>query len=290
MADGTILVVGATGNTGSGVVKALLAQGRDVRALVRNPEKGKELEAQGVSVVIGDLDDASSLQPSLFDGVGVVYFATWNGPTALQQSKNFLAAIKAAGASPRIVRLSAFGTPGSRIVQQLLEAEEDIKSSGLKWTILQPTFFMQNTMMFAPTVKEQGAVYFDWGEGKAGIIDVRDIVDSAVGVLTADDGRYDGETVVLTGPQSIGWNTIAEEIGNVAGKPVQYTAVPHDTAVQGMVGAGVPEWIAEGYGELSVGFEAGYADTTTDGVRRLAGHDPRSYAEFARDFAGVFAG
>ena len=83
---------------------------------------------------------------------------------------------------------------------------------------------------------------------------------------------------------------MGEERGGCGGGAGQYAAVRHATAVQGVGGAGVAEWIAEGYGGRSVGFEAGYADTTTDGVRRLAGHDPRSYAQFARDFAGVFAG
>ena len=78
-----------------------------------------------------------------------MYLLTWNGPTATQQSKNFLNAMKAAGASPRIVRLSAYGAAHSEIIKNLRVAEQDLKNSGVEWTILQPTFFMQNTMMAA---------------------------------------------------------------------------------------------------------------------------------------------
>jgi hypothetical protein len=61
----------------------------------------------------------------------------------------------------RIRRLSAFGAPESRIISELQKAEEDLKASGLPWTILQPTFFMQNMMMAASTVREQGTVYWE---------------------------------------------------------------------------------------------------------------------------------
>jgi uncharacterized protein YbjT (DUF2867 family) len=288
MSERLVLVVGATGNTGSGIVQGLLAHGKRVRALVRNAKKGETLKRQGCDVVSGDLDDPASLAPEMFEGVSDVYFCTWNGPTALQQWKNFRAALNAAGASPRIVRGSAYGTPQSRIIQQLHVADQDLKESGLAWTILQPTFFMQNTMMTAPTVKDQDTIYYDWGNGKAGIIDVRDIVDAAVGVLTAANGHFAGQCFVLTGPKPLGFADIAKGIGRAIGKDVKYVPVPHEVAKQAMVGMGMPEWIADGYIELNKGFEQDFANTTTDGVARLAGHPPRSFEQFARDFASVW--
>jgi len=290
MTERLVLVVGATGNTGAGIMEGLLARGERARALVRSPEKGDALERKGAQVVLGDLDAPGSFTPTMFDGVTDVYFCTWNGPTALEQWQNFRAALRAAGATPRIVRGSAFGAPESRIIQQLEAAERDLKESGLRWSILKPTFFMQNTMMTAPTVKEQGVIYYDWGDGKAGIIDVRDIVDAALGALTAPNGQFDGRSFVLTGPAPIGFANIAAEIGRAIGKDVRYVPVPHEAAKEAMVGMGMPEWIAEGYIELNKGFEHDIANTTTDGVQTLAGHAPRSFAQFARDFAGVWQG
>jgi len=288
MSDQLTLVIGATGNTGSGIAQGLLARGDRVRALVRDPEKGDALRRNGAQVALGDLDDPRTLAPSLFEGVTDVYFCTWNGPTALDQWRNFRAALRAAGSSPRIVRGSAFGAPQSRIIQQLEAADRDLRESGLRWTILQPTFFMQNTRMTAPTVKAQGAIYWDWGNGKAGIIDVRDIVDAALGALAAPEGQFDGQSFVLTGPASIGFADIATAIGRAIGKDVTYVPVPHEAAKEAMVGMGLPEWVAEGYVELNMGFENNFANTTTDGVRTLAGHSPRSFEQFARDFAGVW--
>ncbi len=288
MSDHTVLVTGATGNTGPGVVAGLLAKGTRVRALVRNPEKAKELKSQGAELAVSDLDDVNTLSKDLFEGVSTVYFCTWNGPTALDHWKNFRSALEAAGASPRIVHHSGFGAPQSRIIKQLDAADADLKRSGLTWTILKPTFFMQNTMMAAQSVKEQGAIYFDWGDGKAGMIDVRDIIDSAIGAITATDGRFDGKTFILTGPESIDFVKVAAGIGKAIGKEVNYVPVPHEAAKQAMLGMGLPEWIVDGFVELAEGFKNNFANRTTDGVETLAGHKPRRFDQFAQDFADVW--
>ena len=282
------LVTGATGNTGSGVAGALVSKGHAVRALVRDPAKAASLGEGGAELVVADLDDPSTLGEALFDGVTRVYFCTWNGPTALQQWLNFREAVTSSGAEPHIVRLSAFGAPECRIVSELEKAEEDLKASGLPWTILQPTFFMQNVMMAAGTVKEQGAIYWDWAEGRAGMIDVRDVVDSAVGALTRPGGELEGESFVLTGPRSIGFGEVAKILSDVLGKDVNYVPVPHEAASEAMLGMGIPEWIVAGYAELSEGFMNGYADRTTDSVERLAGHPPRDFEQFASDFKGAW--
>ncbi len=284
-----ILVSGATGNTGSGVASSLLAKGCRVRALVRDEAKAAGLRAQGAQVAVADLDRPETLTGDLLDGVTGVYFLTWNGPTALQQSRNLLEAIKRSGQAPHIVRLSGYATPNSRIISELATCEDELKACGLPWTILKPTFFMQNVMMAAPTVREQGHIYFDWGNGKAGMIDARDVADCAVGALTGQATAIAGQTFVLTGPAAIGFADVAAILSGVTGRTVQYVPVPHQAAIDSMIAMGVPPWIAEGYGELDDGFEHGFADLTTDNVHALSGHEPRGFEQFARDHAGVFA-
>ena len=227
--------------------------------------------------------------PSLLDGVTGVYFVTWNGPTALQQSRNLLETIKRSGTAPHIVRLSGYATLKSRIISELAKCEDELKASGLPWTILKPTFFMQNVMMAAPTVRDHGHIYFDWGNGKAGMIDARDVVDCAVGALTGETKAIEGETFILTGPAAIGFADVAAILSGVTGRTVQYVPVPHQAAIDSMIAMGVPQWIAEGYGELDDGFEHGFADLTTSNVHALSGHEPRGFERFARDFAEVFA-
>jgi uncharacterized protein YbjT (DUF2867 family) len=116
---GITLVTGATGNTGPRVVGSLLESGTAVRALVRAPDKARGLREAGAEVVVGDLDDPATLIFDLLDGVTRVYFCTWNGPTALRHWVNFRELVTRSSAELHIVRLSAFGTPGSRIISEL---------------------------------------------------------------------------------------------------------------------------------------------------------------------------
>jgi uncharacterized protein YbjT (DUF2867 family) len=285
-----VLVAGATGKTGSGVAAALLDQGHRVRALVHDRAKADGLLERGAEVAVVDLDRPETLGESLLDGVTGVYFVTWNGPSALQQSRNLLETITRSGRAPRVVRLSGFGTLQSRIISELAQCEADLKASGLPWTILKPTFFMQNLLMAAETVREQGIVYYDWGAGKAGMVDLRDVVDCAVAVLTGEAGAVESETFVLTGPASIGFAEVAATLSRLTGREVEYVPVPHEAAIEAMVGMGMPEWIAAGFAELGVGFEQGFADLTTENVQQLSGHAPRGLEQFARDHAQLFTG
>jgi uncharacterized protein YbjT (DUF2867 family) len=278
-------VTGATGNTGSGLVPALRSAGVDVRAFVRDESKAQPLKDMGVEIVAGDLDQPETIDPAV-EGVDKIYLLTWNGPTQAQQVQNVINSVKRVGGAPHIVRHSMWGSEKSRIVQQGNQAEEAIKSSGLPWTMLKPTFFMQNTMMAAQTIASDGMIYWDMQDGKLGMIDVRDIVDVAVAVLTGSG--HEGKSYILTGPEAISLHDVANTFSKVLGKEVNYVSVPGEAALESMVGMGLPEWIAKGYVELSEGFSEGFANRPTDNVAILNGHPARPFEQFARDYAQVF--
>lgn len=281
---GKVLVTGATGNTGSGLVPKLRKAGVKVRAFIRDEAKAQALKDLGVEVVLGDLDRPETIEPAV-EGVDKIYLLTWNGPTQEQQVYNVLKAAKKVG-TPHIVRHSMWGSEKSRIIQQGARAEQAIKSSGLPWTLLKPTFFMQNTMMAAQTIQSDGVIYWDTGDGKLGMIDVRDIVDAAYSVLTGSG--HEGKSYILTGPEAISMGDVAHTFAQVLGKDVKYINVPHEASLQSMVSMGFPEWIARGYGELMEGFSQGFASQVTDNVKTLTGHPARSFEQFARDYIQVF--
>jgi uncharacterized protein YbjT (DUF2867 family) len=283
---GKVLVTGATGNTGSGLVPALQGADVDVRVFVRDESKAQPLKDMGVEVVVGDLDRPETIGPAV-EGVDKIYLLTWNGSTQAQQAENVIKAAKQAG-NPHLVRHSMWGPTKSRIVKQGDQVEEAVKSSGLPWTLLKPTFFMQNTMMAAPTIASNGMIYWDMKDGKLGMIDVRDLVDVALAVLTGSG--HEGKSYILTGPAAISFHDVASTFSKVLGKDVTYVSVPGEAALQSMVGMGFPEWIAKGYVELSEGFSENFANRVTENVATLTGHPARSFEQFARDFAQVFGG
>jgi uncharacterized protein YbjT (DUF2867 family) len=260
-----------------------------MRALVRDESKAQAIRDQGVEVVIGDFDKPETLDAA-FSGMSKVYLVTSGNPDAVKQASNAIAAAKRAG-RPHVVRLSALvPEPADKTVLGRMhqETEVELKSSGLPYTILRPTFFMQNTMMAAQTVASEGMVYMPMKDGKMGQVDVRDVVESAVAVLTGDG--HEGKTYELTGPASISFHDVAAGLSKALGKEVTYVDVPVEAGTGAMVQMGFPQWVADAYGEIFVNFSQNGADRVTDNVERLTGHAPRSYEQFARDFAQVFGG
>ena len=283
----TILITGATGNVSSGIIANLKGSGHKLRALVHNPEKAGDLRKQGLDVHIGDLGNPWTLGPA-FAGADTVWILSPPGPRAPEQSSNALWAAKQAGAK-HIVRMSAVGaahdapTINSRL-HALSDAE--VAASGIPYTILKPHFFAQNMMMVAPNVIDQGMIYFALGESKMGIIDSRDISDFAAHVLTHKG--HEGKTYTLTGPASISVHDMAKAIGEAVGKEVKYTPVPVEAAKQSMTQMGMDDWMVNAMDNYMVAYSAGWGDFVTDDFKKVTGKNPRSFKQFATDFAGVF--
>jgi len=281
------LVTGATGNTCSILIPALISAGQQVRAFVRNENKAQSLKEAGAEIYVGDLDSPETIDAAL-EGIDQVYLCIWNGPSAAAHGINVINAIKRVGADPFVVRHSAFGTKGSRIIQQIDEVDNALKTSGLRWTSIKPTFFMQNLMMAASSVKSDGNIYWDWAHGKAGMIDVRDVAESAVGALTGKAEQ--GKEYILTGPESVSMYDVATSFTKELGRQVNYIPVPHEASKNAMMGMGFPEFIVDGYIELNEGFTNGFADTANKNVEALTGHPARSVNNFTSDFKEYFVG
>ena len=284
-----ILVTGATGNTASGLIPALRSKGADVRALVREESKAQPLRDQGVEVMIGNLSNPETLDRP-FAGVEKVVLITANGPDQATNGINAIEAAKRAG-NPHIVRASGLvPAPAKETVigRQLAEIEEKLKASGLPYTIIRPTFFMQNTMIAAQSVASQGVIYMPLKDGHIGMVDLRDIVEVDLKVLTSCG--HEGKTYTLTGPESISIDDVAAGLSKALGKEIKYVDVPLEAGREAMVGMGVPEFVADGFIEVFKNFSEGGGDLTTHDVEFVTGNPPRSYETFARDFAQVFAG
>jgi uncharacterized protein YbjT (DUF2867 family) len=99
-------------------------------------------------------------------------------------------------------------------------------------------------MMAAGTIANDGVIYWDIEDGKLGMIDVRDIVDVAVSVLTGDG--HEGQSYILTGPEAISFRDVAATFSAVLSRDIRFVAVPGEAALQSMVGMGFPEWSPEG--------------------------------------------
>jgi uncharacterized protein YbjT (DUF2867 family) len=291
MADtGKILVTGATGNVGSAVLGNLGTTEVNLRTLAHDEAKAQSLKDRGVEAVVGDFLEPETLIPAL-QGVSTVLLITPIHPEQVTQASNVIKAAKESGNDPRIVRLSvhqASHEAPSRNSRQHAQIEDEVRSSGLPYTLLRPTTFMQNTLATARTVASEGKIYQPFKDGKLGMIDARDIGEVAAKVLTEEG--HEGKVYTLTGPAAISLYEVAEALSEVLGKEVRYVNIPLEDAKRAMLNMGLSEWRADVLIEYAKAHSEGYSNFTTEDVEQLTGHPATSYKEFATDFERVFRG
>ena len=157
-----ILVIGATGTIGTQLVTQLVEDKENVRILTRDPKKATKF-GDTIEVVIGNLDDPKSLIPAM-KSVERLFLIT----TSTQQDKNALTAAKETGAK-HIVKIStqeAGWTPVEGHGHWHKEREELIRASGLTWTILRPSMFMNFALSWSQSVRQDGVIRSAGGSGK----------------------------------------------------------------------------------------------------------------------------
>jgi uncharacterized protein YbjT (DUF2867 family) len=280
----TVLITGATGNVSTSLLNALRGSQLKLRALVRNPSKAAHLQASGVAVFAGDLDDSSSLARA-FEGVDDLWLLSPPSPRAPENSMNALWAARQAGVK-RVVRMSAIGAAHdapTRNGRLHALSDHELQHSDMQWTILRPHFFMQNLLGFAPAIAADGRFYLDFGSARLGLVDVRDIGELAARVLMDEPQRHHKKIYTVTGPESITMNQAAESIAEVLGKPVQYVPVPHEVVRENLLKMGIPEWTAGLTIEYGAAYSAGWGDFTTSHFEEVTGKPARSFATFARE-------
>jgi uncharacterized protein YbjT (DUF2867 family) len=284
----TVLVTGATGNVGSRLIQELRGRGVPVRAFVRDPGRAAAVLGPDVDLAVGDLAEPASIRAAL-EGVDVVFLACGNLPPQVEYEVNAIDAAVRVGIR-RLVKLSALGARlGSRVAFWDWHAriEQHLRASGIPAVILRPRYYMSNLFGSVDTIRSAGAVFAPAEGVKVPMIDPLDVAASAAVVLCADG--HEGRTYELTGPEVITFHDVAAHVSDVTGRPARFEPVPDAAALEGLLRAGMPDWMADNlvavFGEL----RDDSAAQVTDAVHALTGRQPRHLAEFLADHAALFA-
>lgn len=270
---GRILVLGATGNVGTPLVRALLAKGESVRAASRS---GRALgEAGGV---VFDYADPATFGPA-FEGVDRAYVVLPAGHVAVTEL--LLPVVEAAAArGVKVVLQSAFGVDADDSIPYR-QVEIALERAGVPFVILRPNWFSDNFHTYWKAAIADGQIAVPAAEGKTSFIDVRDIAESAAAALTT--GRFDGRAFNLTGPQALGYAEAAAILSKVVGRTVAYTPVNDPIFIGLLTGAGVPAAYAGFLASIFLPVREGWTAVVTDDVATLTGRAPRSLATYATD-------
>jgi (4-alkanoyl-5-oxo-2,5-dihydrofuran-3-yl)methyl phosphate reductase len=276
-----ILVSGATGNVGQGLVKRLVASGEQVRVFVRDERKVAHL-GNSVECVVGDLDKPETLVRAM-QGVEKLYFVT----PETQQVKNLLDTARSARVR-FIVKQSTIEADRSLGPGRWhREQEKMLEEYGFDWCFLRPTMMMVNTIeWWSDSIKKQSAVYFPGGKGKVPPVDPDDVAAAACTVLTKPD--HEGKVYQLTGPQALTIREMVRILSHILGKPIRYVNVPALAAKIWMRQSGLPGYVVDGLVETLGALRRNEYAYVTDDVERLKGSKPRTYEQWVRDNIEAF--
>lgn len=282
-----ILVTGATGNNGQELVRQLSALGQRVRALVRDASDSARLKDLNVELAAGDFDRPETLEAAL-RGVDRAFLLTPVAERFVQWQKGFIEAARRAGVK-HLVKFSGmragFDTK-SELLRLHYQTDVVLRDSGVPFTILQPNSFYQNTLSFVATIKSQGRFYFPQKNAAQSLVDIRDICAVAAKVFTSSG--HEEKTYVITGPEALTFQQVAEKLSSVVGRKIEYVDVPPSAAADGMRQSGMPEWNVRTVTELLGYFASGAAATVTDTIVRLLGRPAISFEQFAKDHRALY--
>ena len=271
----TVLVLGATGKTGRRVAARLRLRGTPIRAASRSSDTPF------------DWSDPHTWDAALRDAAAA-YVVPPGTPGPVH---DFVARAEAAGLQ-RLVLLSGRGADtwgDSSFGLEMRDAEDAVRASSLEWTIVRPNNFDQNfseELFHAPVVA--GELALPAGEVPEPFIDVEDVADVAVAVLTSP-GDHGGRVHELSGPRSITFAEAVDVIARATGRPITYQQVSPTEYAAALVDDGVGEDDAHHLADMYVLMERGVISGTTDGVEAVLGRAPRTFEDYVLRTAAIGA-
>ena len=293
MALERILLTGASGNVGTETLRSLLKSPNrsefDLIAGLRNPvEMAQKIDEQPDGVVALDFADAATFKSAL-NGVKRVLLVR---PPKLADVEKFfspfISSMKHAGVQ-QVVFLSLQGVENNPLTPHH-KIEKLIVESGLPFTFLRPSFFMQNlSTTHRDEIRFRNELFIPAGNGRTSFIDVRDIGAVAALALTNTTGDYLNRAFELTGSEALSYGDVARTLTDVLGRKITY----RNPSILRFIWQ---KWRNE---HLPLGFtmvmaalyavaKLGKADGLTTTTSQLLGRPPYSFRQFAEDYRTVW--
>ncbi len=263
----TVFVAGATGFLGSEICSQLIAKNKNVKGLVRSTSdsnKVAQLKDLGVETIKGDLKNMNSLKNAL-SGVSAI-ISTVSSTLSRQDGDtirtvddegqiNLINAAIAAGVS-QFIYVSFCEMPGQFPLQTAKrKVEKHLVESGLNYTILQPTYFMEVWLSPALGFDYPNAKATIYGEGKNKIswIAIKDVASFAVAAL--DNPAAKNAVIELGGPKALSLLEVVNIFESAAAKKYELQFVPEEAITAQRDGAQDP--LSESFAALTLGVVKG---------------------------------
>jgi uncharacterized protein YbjT (DUF2867 family) len=287
-----IVITAPTGNVGRQVLGRVLAAGRPVRVIVRDPAKLSDDVRDRVEVVPGSHGDPRVVARA-FAGADTLFWLLPGDRRAADPRAAYVdsarPAVDAIGTQGvrRVVGISALGR-GTAFADRAghvtgsLAMDDLIAGTGVAFRALACSSFMDNVLRQVSAIREQGAFFAGISpDRRLPFVATRDIAAVAARLLLDDSWTGQAE-VPLLGPADLSWHDLATTISDVLGFPVKYQQVPHQAVIDEMTGLGVSDGMAQGMLDMTIAKDNGL----DDGVTRTPQHaidTPTTFRQWCED-------
>jgi len=265
-----IVITAATGNLGRLVIQRLLEfkTASEIAAVVRNPEKARDLAQRGIEVRVGDYNDVDSLRPAFADADHLLFISSpeIDNEIRIAQHNNVIEAAREALVG-HIAYTSYLGAaldlPGPMHVHYA--TERALEQSGLPYTFLRNPIYTEALLppVFLRTAIQIGELKVASKGRKVNSATRPDLADAAAAVVSSDG--HEGNAYHLTGPL---WSyaELARVLSRISGREIAYLEVP-------LVEMGPYFWVFEL-------ISAGMLEEFTTDLERLMEHPAMRMQEY----------
>ncbi|NCT92464.1 SDR family oxidoreductase [Cellulomonas sp. APG4] len=274
-------VTGATGNVGGLVAAHLDDAGRTQRLLVRDPSSPRLPQLASVADVRRVSYGDHALSREALRGVEVLFMVSGHeSANRAAEHATFIDAAAEAGVRHVVYTSFAAAAPDATftLARDHHATEEHLKASGMRWTFLRDTFYLDVMEDF---VGDDGVIRGPAGDGRCALVARADVARVAAAVLQAPD-EHAGRTYDLTGPESLSMHDVARIISEVRGRTVTFYDETVDEAYASRAPYGAPPWQVEAWVSTYTAIASDVMAEPTDAVERLTGTAPTSLREHLR--------
>jgi NAD(P)H dehydrogenase (quinone) len=278
-----ILVTGAAGKTGRAVLRALAGRREPVRALIHRPDQASSLQGLGVhETVVGDLLDRAGMRRAV-DGVRAIYHMAPNvSPDEISMGRTVIVAAQSADVE-RLVFHSVLHPHIEAMPHhwQKARVEELLFASGLPFTILQPTTYMQNVAAAWDQILTQGRYPVPYSpKTRLSLVDLEDVAQAAVRVLT--EPGHTGATIELVGTLGMSPGDIAELLSAELDRRVTVEVVPLNEWERRARASGLGEYQVSALTRMFDYYEKHGLTGSPQALTGVLGRQPTSFPAFVR--------
>ena len=279
-----ILVTGAMGRIGTAAVRALVARGHAVRALVPAARRVPWLSELPIVCLEGEASDARHL-PGLLAEVRAAVLIARQSPLQVAGLEALIDACRAA-AVDRVVFLSvaeAAAMAPAQLARQQWETERYLARSGLPHVVVRPVRLMQELQHQVPLMRSQQMLVGCQGDGAVPDVDADDVGRVLAGLIDAP--TLPAEPVVVTGAAAYTRPAMAALLARAWGTPLRYVPCTPLELTQTLLAAGLPRWHVQTLVHFEEEARDGRFATVTDAVPEWTGRAARPLADFASELA-----